>query len=253
MRYANIALLIFLLSASVPAQQPAPPQANTGKNLTPEEVIKAFSAKESEFYDAWMQYTYRQTAQIRIVSVNGYPARERMTIVSEIIFRDDGTREVRMVQKSGELRSVGWTREDTEVINNIQPFALTTKELSLYDLKYEGKEKVDELECYVFSVKPKRTKGDRLYFQGKIWVDDRDLQIVRTVGRPVPQRRDNQFPEFETIRQMVDDQYWFPTWTHADSTLRFDRQAVRVEETVTYEDYRRFGSKATIEFGPPKP
>lgn len=253
MRNANIALLIFFLSASALAQQPAPPQANAGKSLTPEEVISAFSAKESEFYEAWMQYTYRQTAQIRIVSVNGYPARESMTIVSEVIFRDDGTREVRMVQRSGALRSVGWTSEDTEVINNIQPFALSTKELPLYDLKYEGKEKVDELECYVFSVKPKRTKGDRLYFQGKIWVDDRDLQIVRTVGRPVPQRRDNQFPEFETIRQMVDDQYWFPTWTHADSTLRFDRQAVRVEETVTYEDYKRFGSKATIDFGPPKP
>jgi hypothetical protein len=255
-RYVNFAFLFFLWSVAVPAQQPTPqslPQADAGKNLTPDEVIKAFSTKESEFYDAWMQYTYRQLAQIRIVSVNGYPARERMTIVSEIIFRDDGTREVRMVQKSGELRSVGWTREDTEVINNIQPFALTAKELPLYDLKYEGKEKVDELECYVFSVKPKRTKGDRLYFQGKIWVDDRDLQIVRTVGRPVPQRRDNQFPEFETIRQIVDDQYWFPTWTHADSTLRFDRQTVRVEETVTYEDYKRFGSKATIEFGPPKP
>ena len=252
MRNANIALLIFFLGASALAQEPTAPQSNTGKRLTPEEIISAFSAKESEFYEAWMQYTYRQTAQIRIVSVNGYQARESMTIVSEVIFRDDGTREVRVVQKSGGLRSVGWTSEDTEVINNIQPFALTSKELPLYDLKYEGKEKVDELECYVFSVKPKRTKGDRLYFQGKIWVDDRDLQIVRTVGRPVPQRRDNQFPEFETIRQMVDEQYWFPTWTHADSTLRFDRQAVRVEETVTYEDYKRFGSKATIEFGPPK-
>ncbi len=246
----------FLLSASLPAQAPAPnqvPQADARRNLTPEEIIQAFSARESEFYDAWMQYTYRQAAQIRILSVNGYPSRERMSIVSDIVFRDDGSREVRMVQKSGGLRSVGWTKEDTEVINNLQPFALTAKELPLYDLKYEGKEKVDELECYVFSVKPKRTKGDKIYFQGKIWVDDRDLQIVRTVGRPVPQRRDNQFPDFETIRQMVDDKYWFPVWTHADSTLRFDRQTVRVEETITYDGYKRFGSKATIEFGPPKP
>ncbi len=221
--------------------------------LGPEEIIKAFSAKESEFYDAWKQYAYRQIANIHILSVNGYKTNERMTLVSEIVFNDDGTREVRLVSRQGGLRSVAWTPEDTEVINNIQPFALTTKELPLYDLKYEGKEKADELDCYVFSVKPKQTKGGRIYFQGRIWVDDQDLQIVKTIGKPVPQRRENQFPEFETIRQVIDDRYWFPVWTRADSSLNFPSQVVRVEETITYEDYKRFGSKATIDFGNPKP
>lgn len=222
-------------------------------DLSPEEVIKAFSAKETEFYEAWKQYTYRQIANIHILSVNGYKTNERMTLVSEVVFNDDGTREVRVVSRQGGLRSVGWTPEDTEVINNLQPFALTAKELPLYDLKYLGKEKADELDCYVFSVKPKQTKGGRIYFQGKIWVDDQDLQIVKTVGKPVPQRRENQFPEFETIRQVIDDKYWFPVWTRADSSLNFPSQVVRVEETITYEDYKRFGSKATIDFGTPKP
>ncbi len=222
-------------------------------DLSPEEVIAAFSAKETEFYEAWKQYTYRQIANIHILSVNGYKTNERMTLVSEVVFNDDGTREVRVVSRQGGLRSVGWTPEDTEVINNLQPFALTAKELPLYDLKYEGKEKADELDCYVFSVKPKQTKGGRIYFQGKIWVDDQDLQIVKTVGKPVPQRRENQFPEFETIRQVIDDKYWFPVWTRADSSLNFPSQVVRVEETITYEDYKRFGSKATIDFGTPKP
>ena len=235
------------------SNQTAPKTEAPSTNLTPEEVIRAFSAKESEFFEAWMQYSYRQTAAIRILSVNGLNRTEGMKIVSEVYFRDDGSRDVRVVEHTGQLRSVGWTREDTEVINNIQPFALTSKDLPLYDLKYEGKEKVDELECYVFSVKPKKTRGDKLYFQGKIFVDDRDLQIVRTVGKPVPQRRENQFPEFETIRQVIDDQYWFPVWTHALSTLHFDRQTIRVEETITYEDYKRFGSKAKIEYGAPKP
>ena len=222
-------------------------------DLSPEEVITAFSAKETEFYEAWKQYTYRQIANIHILSVNGYKTNERMTLVSEVVFNDDGTREVRVVSRQGGLRSVGWTPEDTEVINNLQPFALTAKELPLYDLKYEGKEKADELDCYVFSVKPKQTKGGRIYFQGKIWVDDQDLQIVKTIGKPVPQRRENQFPEFETIRQVIDDKYWFPVWTRADSSLNFPSQVVRVEETITYEDYKRFGSKATIDFGTPKP
>ncbi len=229
------------------------PQSQQPAERTPGEIIKAFSEKETEFYEAWKQYTYRQTAEIRVLSVNGYRRNERLTLVSEVVFNDDGTREVRILQRRGGLESVAWTQEDTERINNILPFALTAKDLQLYDLKYEGRERVDELDCYVFSVRPKSTRGRTLYFQGKIWVDDQDLQVVRTIGKPVPERRDNKFPEFETIRQVIDEKYWFPVWTHADSVLNFPGSTVRIEETITYEDYKRFGSKATIDFGPPKP
>ena len=71
------------------------------QNLSPDEVIKAFSAKETEFYEAWMQYSYRQIAEVKVVSVDGRPSRERLSLVSEIIFKDDGTREVKLVQKRG--------------------------------------------------------------------------------------------------------------------------------------------------------
>ena len=229
-----------------------PPKRAEGRELTPEEIIQAFSAKETEFYEAWIQYAYRQDAEVRLLSVNGNPSRERLSFVSDVIFKDDGTREVRQVEKRGELRSVRFTKDDEEVINNLQPFSLTAKELPLYDLKYEGKERVDELNCYVFSVKPKTTKGHRLYFEGKIWVDDEDLQIVRTIGKPVPEKSNEKFPEFETLRQVVDQKYWFPVWTHADSVLDFPGTRVRVEETITYDDYKRFDSKATIKFGPGK-
>ena len=129
---------------------------------------------------------------------------------------------------------------------------MTAAELPLYNLKFEGKEKADELDCYVFSVTPKSTKGGRMYFKGKIWVDDQDLQIVKTVGKPVPETWRNKFPEFETIRQVIDGKYWFPVWTHADSKLRFADNDVRIEETITYGKYRRFGSKATIQFETPE-
>lgn len=247
--FIAVALLGAISGRALPSQQAQK------KELSPAEIIQAFSAKETEFFEAWMQYTYRQSADIRILSVNGTPLRDHLTLVSDIVFRDDGQREVKLVQKSGRLRSLGWTEEDTEVINNLQPFALTGKELSLYDLKYEGKERVDELNCYVFGVKPRSTRGVRLgrYFEGKIWVDDQDLQIVRTVGKPVPQAHQNKFPEFETIRQVIDEKYWFPVWTHADSRLRFDNGTYHIEETITYEGYKRFGSKATIQYGPTKP
>jgi len=227
------------------------PQTARKDDPTPDEIIKAFSAKETEFYEAWIQYSYRQTLDLRVTSVNDVPTHEYMVIVSDIVFRDDGTRELQTVERRGALRSVRFTKEDEEVINDLQPFSLTTKDLPLYNLKYEGRERIDELDCYVFSVKPKETKKGNLYFQGMIWVDDLDLQVVMTRGKPVPQR-DNLFPDFETRREIIDDKYWFPTWTHADSVLNFRDQRVRVEETITYENFRRFGSKATIEFGHPQ-
>ena len=188
-----------------------------------------------------MQYAYHQVSDVRVISVNGLPKNEKMTTISDVVFKDDGSRFVEIRRRAGDLHSVLYTMQDEQVINNLHPFALTEKELPEYNLSYEGKEKIDELECYVFSVTPKSLKGDKLHFQGKIWVDDRDLQIVRTVGKPVPQKKDNRFPEFETVRQMIDKKYWFPVWTHAESHLQFSDKDVDIEETITYSDYKQFG------------
>jgi hypothetical protein len=254
-RYSFLCLMALLLTAGFSCAkdntQPAS-QSAVKKELSPEEIIQKFVNKEEEFYRAWMEYTYTQTAYIRVLSVNGFPVKEGMTLVYEVVFNDDGSREVKPIRRSGMLKSVEFSPQDDEVIQNINPFALTTDELPLYKLKYEGKEKADELDCYVFSVTPKKTKGDRMYFKGKIWVDDQDLQIVKTVGKPVPETWRNKFPEFETIRQVIDGKYWFPVWTHADSNLRFRDDDIRIEETITYDKYRRFGSKATIEYETPK-
>jgi hypothetical protein len=244
-------LLIYGCLGAQPGNPPAAQstvQNGAHGNPTPEQIIRRFAEKESEFYDAWMQYTYTQTALIRVLSVNGAPQKESMTIVSEVIFKDDGTREVRQRSRSGWLRSLVFTDEDQDIIDNLNPFALTTRDLPHYDLQYQGKDKADELNCYVFSVKPKTLQKGKFYFDGKIWVDDRDLQIVKTRGKAVPQSKDKQFPEFETIRQMIDNRYWFPVWTHADSTLDFPGNSVRIEETITYDDYKKFTSKATIRY-----
>ena len=260
MRYVYaLRISAILILASLVAQGPvrgfAEPasQADPSKELTPEQIIQKFAEKETEFYEAWMQYSYTQTAVVRVLSVDGAPRKESMTIIYEIVFNDDGTREVQILRRNGRLSSVTFSPEDEDVLLNLNPFALTAKELPLYNLKYQGKERVDELDCYVFEVKPIKIKKDKLfkYFEGKIWIDDLDLQIVRTVGTPVPQDKDNKIPEFETLRQVIDNKYWFPVWTHADSRLYFSDKTVRIEETITYEDYKKFGSKSTIRFGTP--
>lgn len=232
----------------------AGPQETSEAELSPEQIIQKFSEKESEFFEAWKRYTYTQTAVVRVLSVDHVPTRnEVLMLVYEVVFTDEGEREFNKLEERGRLENIKFTHEDEEAILNLLPFALTAEDLPLYNIDYRGKERVDELDCYVFSVRPKNTKGTKLYFDGKIWVDDVDLQIVRTVGKVVPEVEGNQFPEFETLRQVVDGKYWFPTWTHAHDTLSFggfgNSQDVEIEETVTYEGYREFKSKTRIRFG----
>ena len=222
------------------------------KDPSPEEIIEKFTAKETEFYKAWTtNYTYTQTAYIRVLSVDGRPSNEWMELVSEVVFNDDGSRDVKRISRRGAVKSVRFTPEDEEIINNLNPFSLTADDLPLYDLKYEGRERVDALNCYVFSVKPRNIKRGRRYFEGKIWVDDIDFMAVRTRGKAVPQTMENQFPEFETLRRMIDGKYWFPVWTHADERLRFPGSTVRLEETITYDDYRKFDVTTKIRYGTP--
>ncbi len=115
-----------------------------------------------------------------------------------------------------------------------------------------GKQNADEIPCYTFEVKPKKMlKGER-YFQGKIWVDDRDFQIVKTYGKGVgllKKNEDNQFPNFETYRQQVDGKYWFPVYTHADDVLHFQNSSQRIRMVVKYQDYKRFGADTSVTFG----
>ena len=144
------------------------------------------------------------------------------------------------------------TPEDEQDLRNVQPFVLTTPDIPDYDIKYLGREKVDEISCYNFSVKPKKLVQGKRYFEGMIWVDDRDLQIVKTYGKGVgviKKSSDNQFPKFETYREQIDGKYWFPTYTKADDTLHFKTNSQRIRMVVKYQDYKKYEGKSTIRYG----
>jgi hypothetical protein len=144
------------------------------------------------------------------------------------------------------------TSADFDDIENRLPFVLTSDEIPAYDILYVGQQQEDELHCYVFDIAPKRIEKKQRYFQGRIWVDSRDLQIVKTYGKTVPDARgkndENLFPKFTTWREQIDGKYWFPTYTWADDTLHFKDQDVRIREVVKYTDYQKFGSKTRITY-----
>jgi hypothetical protein len=132
------------------------------------------------------------------------------------------------------------------------PFVLTNEDLPEYNILYVGQQQEDQLNCYVFDIAPKQIEGKKRYFQGRIWVDDHDFQIVKTYGKSVPDVRkkhgneENLYPKFTTWRQQIDGLYWFPVYTRADDVLHFKMQDVHIREIIKYQDYRRFGSNVKI-------
>ncbi len=248
-------VVILLLSTFIPAQ--GDNTSNVRKEnppLPPEEIIRKFADKEEAFRRARDGYVYRQTVKIEVLTLDGGRTGEEYFMVSDILFDDKGRRIEKVVKSPpSTLRSIILMPEDLADIQNIYPFVLTISHIGKYNVTYLGKEKVDELDTYVFDVSPKSIEKEERYFEGKIWVDDQDLQIVKTYGKTVYQitkkNRDARFPRFETYRQNIDGKYWFPTYTKADDVLQFPSGNVRVREIVKYENYKRFEAEVKITVG----
>jgi len=230
----------------------APIWAGDAKDANPDEIIQKFAAKEAEFSHARENYTYRQTVKIQELDGSG-SVRGRYEVVEDIIFSPDGKRTEKVVRAPvPTLVNLQLTPEDLQDLRNVQPFVLTTPEITQYDIRYLGKQKADEIPCYVFAVKPKKMEKGHRYFEGQIWVDDRDFQIVKTYGKGVGLLRrgeDQQFPKFETLREQIDGKYWFPVYTDADDTLHFQTGPQKIRMIVKYEDYKQFKSDVNIQFG----
>ena len=223
-------------------------------DVNPDEIIRKFAAKEAEFAQARNNYTYRQSVKLQELDPGGNPTGGQWELVEDILFSLEGKRIEKVVYAPVQnLQNIILTPEDEQDLRNVQPFVLTTAEIPDYDVKYLGREKVDEIGCYTFSVKPRKMVQGKRYFEGEVWVDDRDLQIVKTYGKGVGVIRkssDNQFPKFETYREQVDGKYWFPTYTRADDTLHFKNgESQRIRMVVKYQDYKRYEGKSTIKFG----
>jgi hypothetical protein len=217
-----------------------------------EDIIKKFASREAEFKEARGNYTYRQTVLVKEYDATG-EAGGRYNMVSDIIFTPDGKRIEKVSFAPGNtLQWLGLTTEDMQDLQDIQPFVLTAEELPKYDIKYVTHERVDDLTTYVFDVTPLKVEKGKAYFKGRIWVDDGDLNIVKSYGQAIhgikAKKGDNEqlFPRFETIRENISGNYWFPTYTHADDILHFQSGDLRIVMTVKYENYKYFGSKIKI-------
>jgi hypothetical protein len=231
---------------------PAPPSG-----ITVDEIIKRFGERESEFNRARENYIFRQSVKIQTISDDtGRPDGEYYQ-VTDITFDKQGRRQERVVfAPQTTLERVLMTPTDFEEIQHRLPFVLTAEEMPQYDVKYLGRQRVDELDTYVFEAGPRTMEKGKHYFQGKVWVDQQDYQIVLVNGQTVPQdtRRGHADlqPPFTTYYEQIDGKYWFPTYTKADATLHFPaangapRQDVHMRNIVRYTDYKQFRATSRI-------
>ena len=132
-----LTLFACALAALPTFAQEGPLQNTPPKNATPEEIIKRFAAKETEFAKARDQYTYRQ--DVKVATVDGDTIDGEYHEVFDVMFDDKGKRIENVVfAPQSSLSRIYMSQEDMEDIRHKLPFVLTTADLPQYDILYVG-------------------------------------------------------------------------------------------------------------------
>jgi hypothetical protein len=219
------------------------------KTMSVQDVIQKFGAAEAAAKEARLHYTYKQDSLVQTLS--GKDVTGEFHEVMNVSYDEKGKRreEVTFAAQST-LRGIQMTEDDMEDIRVFMPLMLTSADLPQYNLTYAGQQHVDDLDTYEFHVEAKKEEKGKRYFQGRIWVDAQDFQIVKLCGKSGPDQvrvkknqRQELRPTFVTYRQQVDGRYWFPAYTRSDDTLHFKTESVQVREIVKYTGYKRAGAQ----------
>lgn len=250
--------LLLFLPAAVLAQTNCEEGASALNPAQPsgisvEAIIQKFAAQESLFKQEFMNYAYGR--DIRVETLDGDTSSGEFRQVSNIRWDHGKMVEYVTFAPQSTLRGISMSKEDFDDINR-SPFVLSTEDIRQYNLLYNGQQKVDDLETYVFEAAPRQIEKGKRYFQGKVWVDKTDLLIVKTCGKSVPdsiaqpsqttkkkkKRQDadeNISPVVVSYREQIDGKYWFPTYVRSDETIHFAINDVRIREIIKYTGYKR--------------
>ena len=222
-------------NVSEPEAPPSLPEA---------EIVKRFSLKEDEYILSRTHFTYRKTIRIQEFGPDGQPAGE-FVLVTQPARDVEGKLLEKVVERPrSTLQHLFLRSEDLEGIQRIPAFPLTSSQLAKYDLKYVGKEQVDEVDCYIFQAKPRGVERVKAYFDGIVWVDTKYLEVVKTYGKWVNDQGDVRamtnlpFSLFETYRENVEGKYWFPSYSRSDGTLNLNGEEIPVRIVVKWTDFK---------------
>ncbi len=216
----------------------------------PPNLARLVAQRETETEKERNEYTYRQAVTIDELDDHGM-ARGSYHEVRDIIFSPEHERTEQMVgTPSNGLKRLVLTAEDFEDVRHIQPLVFTLDQLWNYETKFKGEETMDDVDCWVLQVGPRQMLSGMRYFDGLVWVDKKEYNIVRMEGQAVPQvrtmKQENLFPRFTTIRKPIDGKHWFPVYTYSDDVLQFKNGPLRQRLRISYSEYKRFGAESKL-------
>ena len=221
------------------AQPEAPP------SLPPAQIIAAFTKKEDLYRAQRPLFSYRRTIRIQEFGPDGRPSGEFNATYEAVRAGNGQLYEKALAAPESSLQYMQFEPEETHFFTSIPAYPLTTDQLSRYDVQYLGTEKVDEIDCYIFQVRPKTLDRQRPLFDGVIWVDQKYLEVVKTYGKWVtdlgPMHPANlPFSIFETYRENVEGKYWFPNYSRSEDVYKLKDREINVRVTIKWTDFKPF-------------
>jgi hypothetical protein len=246
------ASLLFLAALAISAAAQASTIVKTDLSQGEiDNIVRRFTQGESLFRRALNIYAFNREVTIQTIGMGGQIT-GTFRKDSFITFDAAGDRYEKLIfAPVSTLTEITISAADLENMGGIDIYAIEPKNIPRYNFTYLGKEKIDELDLYVFEVSPKvmppaKKDGEKL-FSGRIWVDDQDLLIVKSKGKAVPEAKGERFPVMETWRENIDGKYWFPSFTTSDDELVFETgQVVKMRVRVKYKNYRVGKTDVTI-------
>ena len=232
-----------------PATTPAPRTAEKEEQppIPPEEIIRRFAAKEDEMLQASLGYGFQKSVRLEEIGPDNKAAGQ-VEIVTQQFIGPDGRRYEKPLRRSpSTLQHLQVERGDADLIATTPLFPLTTSQLPKYEITFQGKQPLDELSAYIFAVKPRALDRTHAYFSGVVWVDEQDMVIVKTIGKWVMETGDVTssllpFTVFETYRQQVAKNLWFPSYSRSDETIPMDKATLPIRIIIRWTDFTPAGS-----------
>lgn len=212
----------------------------------PADLLTAAAQKGKQLADALHGYSYYAELTLQTVSPADVITGKYFRF-SQLSYDREGNRQEKVFENTSTLPKEAHIGTNAAYnLIRVYQFIITPEMLDLYEFNFVGREKIDELNTYVFDVKPKvkmpdPEKSPERYLKGRVWVDDQDLQVVKVAGQALPEQTGHRTPKFETYFQNYDE-YWFPAYTSADDEIRVGNRLSRVIVKVRFTSYKKVGS-----------
>jgi hypothetical protein len=225
---------------------PPPPAKPEPPTLPPDEIIHRFAAKEDEMVRAIKGYTFHKDVRIQEFGPGNRPAGQLEIVTQQTVTPDGRLTEKPVSRQPSTLHYLDLQRGDNELLAPAPMFPLTTAMLPKYEIIYGGKQPLDELSTYYFTIKPRALERAHAYFSGVVWVDTTDLVIVKTMGKWVTETGDVKaadlpFTVFETYRQQMGNNLWFPAYARSDDSIPSGDGDVPIRVIVKWTDFTPAG------------